>query len=217
MNGTRFQFTNSGAVSVTDITDGQDGQVIFLLGDGQTTLVDNTRLELGANLLLATDKIHPLMYMSGKWYPLSASVPSAGAGISVSGTTVTNKYVGKRVQFLTSQQTHTQAGGGVYETFAANIRTISDLTSLGQFRISAYSAGSIAGDVRLAYSTDGSSWTTITSVTLSITTTPGFFSTAFAALDNGAQIATCYLRLMVSQSSGGDTLDLSSCSVEFKP
>lgn len=217
LNGTRFQFTNSGAVSVTDITDGQDGQLVLLLGDGQTTLVDNTRLELGANLLLAVDKIYPLMYMTSKWHTLSASTPTAGNGISVSGSTITNKYVGKRVQFLTSQQTHTQSGGGVYEAFAANIQTISDLTNLGQFRLSGYSAGSIAANVRLSYSTDGSSWTTLTTVTLAITTTPGFFTTSFGALAGGAQIATCYLRLMVEQSSGADTLDLSSCSAEFKP
>lgn len=70
LNGTRFQFTNSGSVSVTDLTDAQDGQLVALLGDGNTTLIDNARLALGSNQLLEIDKIILLIYQSGAWYPI---------------------------------------------------------------------------------------------------------------------------------------------------
>ena len=205
LNGTRFQVVNGTPLNMTDITNGQDGQMIAILGDGNTTLVNNSRLVLGGDLLLEEDKIHILVYLTDAWYSLSQ--PEA----------YVNPYVGKLVRMISGEVTHTQVGGGVSEDFNVKIRALADLTGMTQFRLSGYSAGIIGGDVNLSWSTNGSSWNTDASPTLSITSTPGFFTTSFGTLDVGARIATCYLRLVALQSTGGDTLNLSSCTIEFKP
>lgn len=69
LNVTRFQFTNTVPTSVTNFTEGQDGQLIALLGDGNTTLVNNSTLVLGGNILLTANKFTLLLHLGGAWYP----------------------------------------------------------------------------------------------------------------------------------------------------
>lgn len=61
---------NAGPVNITNFMNGQDGQHLYLLGDGQTTLVHGTKIfnNTGANKLLAANKVYHYVKRSGSWY-----------------------------------------------------------------------------------------------------------------------------------------------------
>ena len=63
---------NTGAVTVTNFTEGQDGQRLHIVGDGQTTLKHGTKMFMqgGADLLLATNKAYMLLRINGFWYQI---------------------------------------------------------------------------------------------------------------------------------------------------
>lgn len=63
---------NTGAVAITDFVEGQEGQDLFILGDGQTTLTHGTKIFLtgAANLLLAADTVVHLKRLNNKWYQI---------------------------------------------------------------------------------------------------------------------------------------------------
>lgn len=66
---------NTAPVTVTNFLNGQDGQHLYILGDGNTTLQHGTKIFLrsGANLLLDSAKLYHLQYRSGKWYQVVVS------------------------------------------------------------------------------------------------------------------------------------------------
>ena len=63
-----WQTQNTGAVLITNFLDGQDGQSLYLLGDGFTSL-DYTTMDVGiANLLLTNGLIYHLVRMNDRWH-----------------------------------------------------------------------------------------------------------------------------------------------------
>lgn len=68
-NVEKWQAVNTGAVSITDFKDGQEGQTLFILGDGQTTLVNGTSIKTNtsANLLLAVNLVYILVRFNNIW------------------------------------------------------------------------------------------------------------------------------------------------------
>lgn len=64
---------NVGAVTVTNFLRGQDGQHLYIRGDGQTTLQHGTSIftNTGANKLLANNLIYHLVRRAGKWYEVA--------------------------------------------------------------------------------------------------------------------------------------------------
>ena len=56
----KVKFINTAPVTVTEFTNIQDGQTLFILGDGQTTLANNTKIvtNTGANKLLVNGLVH---------------------------------------------------------------------------------------------------------------------------------------------------------------
>lgn len=71
-NVEHWRANNSGAVTVTNLVDGQEGQSLYILGDGFTTLQNGTTMFMqgAADLLLATDTVYHLVMMNGKWYQI---------------------------------------------------------------------------------------------------------------------------------------------------
>lgn len=62
---------NSAPTNVTDLLDAQNGQIIKILGDGQSTFVHNTSVlctNTGANKLLAVNIIYTFTSIGGVWY-----------------------------------------------------------------------------------------------------------------------------------------------------
>ncbi len=216
----RIQFVNTVATNVTDLTKAQDGQFVLLLGDGFTTLKNNSRLVLGADQLLAANKVYSLLYLAGAWYPAGGGA-LAGAGISVSGSTISNLYVGKHIT-LFSGGPITHATSGTYDWFPSNVNTyvsVQDLTGMTQFRLLYSVKSSLAGTgiiAKPAYSGDGSSWTDFTAMSTSTpsTSAPSFFSSAWTSLPVGAQIATSWIGIKFKADSN---MDIYSISAEFKP
>ena len=57
-------------VTVTDFDNGAEGQVLFILGDGDTTISHNANIKTntGANKLLAADRLYIFVHIDGIWY-----------------------------------------------------------------------------------------------------------------------------------------------------
>jgi hypothetical protein len=75
LNLLRIKFNNSVPITVTDLLDGQNGQQITILGDGKTTLQDNTRINTitGNDYLLATNTTYLFTFYDGVWVQLSGT------------------------------------------------------------------------------------------------------------------------------------------------
>jgi len=60
---------NTAPITVTDFSDGQPGQHLYILGDGQTTLQNGAKISMfgGANLLLASGKLYHLVRLNNVW------------------------------------------------------------------------------------------------------------------------------------------------------
>ena len=61
---------NTGAVTITNFMKGAVGQRIKILGDGFTTIANNTviKTNTGANKLLAVNKVYRFTYINNIWY-----------------------------------------------------------------------------------------------------------------------------------------------------
>lgn len=69
-NVERWICQNSAPITVTNFLDGQEGQEIVLLGDGQTTVANNANIvtTTGGNLLLSANVVYEFIKMNGVWY-----------------------------------------------------------------------------------------------------------------------------------------------------
>lgn len=73
---------NTGAVTVTDFLDGAEGQHLYILGDGHTTVADNTKIftNTGANKLLAADLFYHFIRFNGVWVEIEDLNSGGGGG-----------------------------------------------------------------------------------------------------------------------------------------
>lgn len=98
LNIERLVFQNSGATTVTNFADGQEGQLIHVVGDGQTTLDNGTYIATrsGSDILLSSGTVYSFMFVNGVWReqggapvpnlsPLSTAL-SADVAMTVSST-----------------------------------------------------------------------------------------------------------------------------------
>lgn len=69
LNNTRLKAINSGAISITNFLDGQEGQEIKILGDGNTTVVHGSfiKTNTAVNKLLAANKVYTFSLWSAVW------------------------------------------------------------------------------------------------------------------------------------------------------
>ena len=69
LNIERVRFANTAPTTVTDFLDGQEGQEIVLLGDGQTTIDHGTQIKnsTGIDRLLSADKIYYYVRFNNVW------------------------------------------------------------------------------------------------------------------------------------------------------
>ena len=70
-DGNCFTVSNTGATTITNFTNGLNGQVIYLnTTTGNTTLKNNSTIKTttGADKVLATDSLYKLLYNGTKWY-----------------------------------------------------------------------------------------------------------------------------------------------------
>jgi hypothetical protein len=69
-NLTIFKGSNTGPVTVTQFMNGQEGQVISILGDGNMTIANGALIKTnnGINKLLLINKIYRFTRISNVWY-----------------------------------------------------------------------------------------------------------------------------------------------------
>lgn len=63
----------NGAVSVTNFLDGIPGQPLYILGNGNLTLVHGTKIKTstGANKVLAANRLYLLVLIDNVWYEVA--------------------------------------------------------------------------------------------------------------------------------------------------
>jgi hypothetical protein len=91
LNITRIRFTNTGPIMVTNFDNGQEGQYIIVVGDGQTTVQNSPNIftTSGANLLLANGRVYAFVRTLGVWREQGgAPVPNLSPLSSVLATPV---------------------------------------------------------------------------------------------------------------------------------
>ena len=68
-----YWLSHASAITVTDFLKGQEGQHLFILGNGNTTLTHGTNIftSTGANKVLAANKMYHLVYHLAKWYEVT--------------------------------------------------------------------------------------------------------------------------------------------------
>lgn len=210
LNTTRIKLQNTGTVTVTSLLQGQQGQNVLILGDGFTSFAvsGNITTTTGATKLLAASTIYSFTYIGTKWVE-----QNAGAS---------NPIAGKHVTIFGGGDAHTQTSAGNYEQYRVAFNTVCDATSMTQYRFMARAQAFTSGSstqfsIRLAYSTNGSSWTTITATTLTFTAFPSFQVSSFVALPSGAQIATVYFRVEINCPATSDVATISHAAIELKP
>lgn len=70
LNCERWQCQNDAPTTIVEFIDGSDGQELLLLGDGQTTIANNTKIKTntGSSKLLIADKVYSFALFNGVWY-----------------------------------------------------------------------------------------------------------------------------------------------------
>ena len=73
---------NTAPVTVTDFTEGADGQRLYVLGDGQTTVQDGAKIKTntGANKLLDLDIVFLFFHINAVWYEGGGAGGGGGPG-----------------------------------------------------------------------------------------------------------------------------------------
>jgi hypothetical protein len=222
LNTERIALTNTGAVTVTDFTEGQDGQELVLLGDGFTTVTHGTNIftNTAASKLLAANAVYHFVQFNGNWYETAGSgtTLTAGAGISVSGSTITNRYVGKSVCLYAAEVVITTTG--TTSPFPNNSRkcvAVVDTTNMGQYRISITGSSAGGGGIispAISYSTNGSSWTDDSLLAgMEFNSTPECIVSAWDTLP--ATNATHYVTVVYQCSV--ENVTVYTVHLEFKP
>jgi hypothetical protein len=218
LNQTRFTFDNSSPTLIESITHGQEGQMIILQGDGNTTLEDNAKIVCGTNTLLQPDTLYFLVQFNNKWilYGSVGTSYSAGDGINIVSNTINNLYTGKVVSQSLANLTHTAVFNFTDEIIhSGNYSLILDLTNMTKYRIHLYNKlSSYPFDFKLAYSTNDSSWSfdsnSISPISNSKETSSWF------TLPIPARIADCYISIGISGPIS-ETVEVGNFSLEFKP
>lgn len=70
----QYFLSHASATTVTNFLNGQDGQHLYILGNGNTTLTHGTNIftTTGANKVLAANLMYHLVCHDSKWYEIGA-------------------------------------------------------------------------------------------------------------------------------------------------
>lgn len=85
LNVERWKFVNTAPFLVTDFKKGQEGQRLYILGDGQTTLQHGVNILMvsGTNTLLINGRVYYFIRLLGKWREIAGT--GGGGGGPVTG------------------------------------------------------------------------------------------------------------------------------------
>lgn len=222
LNTEKVKFANTSSVTVTNFTDGQNGQTIKLFGDGFTTIANNANIKTssGANTLLDANKVYTFTYIAPNWIQDSTGLTyTAGAGIGISGSAISNLYVGKLIPLIVTSFSFVTSTGSFIISNTLHPRT--DTTGMVNVRISYFVAsttGTGSWDPYISYSTNGGgTWTNVTFTGASISAAGGnVFRSVTTTLPVAARNAATWFRAGYTGASGL-TVDLNSIFIELTP
>jgi hypothetical protein len=223
LNTQRVKLQNTGSVTVAAITDGQEGQEVSFLGDGFTTIANNSTIatSTGANKLLVANTIYKFTYIGAKWVESSSgSSYTAGAGLALTGTSFSNVYVGKVIPFVSTLRTLTGSAGTF--RFSNSLYPRTDTTGMTSIRLSYFSGvstGTGTWTPSIYYSTNaGGTWTQITFSGIDILDGNGnLYRSAASTLPAGARNAATWFYAAYTETNAAHSVDISSLSVELTP
>lgn len=224
LNTQRVKLQNISPVTVTSITNGQEGQEVSFLGDGFTTIANNSTIatSTGANKLLAANTIYKFTHISAKWVESSSgSSYTAGAGLALTGTAFSNVYVGKLIPLIVTLVTASSGGAVSDVAYSASVTPRTDTTGMNNIRISFFSpssSGSGTFTPLVGYSTNGgSTWTNITFTGATVSPVTGnVYVSAVVSLPAGAKNAATWFRPRYS-ASAALSVDINSMFIELTP
>lgn len=209
LNNTKIVLSASSPITITNFRDGQEGQTIFVVGDGNSTVQHGTNIftNSGANKLLVSGSVYIFTLVNGEWREV------AGVVASVTPPQTINIPVG---------ELHTSSSAGSYQEYPNTqvwYRAIADLEGFTEFRVLFTTRNVVAPSgmtIRIQYSLNNSTWNTFwtSSSFLSDSTVLG----TYAVIPAGALGPTVYFRVQVSApNSGSDTVRITSLQVQVRP
>lgn len=206
LNRERIKFQNTGAVTVTNFLDGQEGQEITIKGDGFTTITHGSLIKTstGANKLLSATKVYRFVRFGGVWIEQDATA-SAPTNI-------------RTASFYAAQVTHTVSGTSDWFPNNVNKYPIAgNFTAVTGYRIVTVAEGN-GGNYTITptmhYSSDGLAWTADTSLASASYTNavPTIKISASSTFPAGAQLNPSYLAVKIAVSG---TVIIYSISIEL--
>lgn len=208
LNQTKLKLTNTAPTTITNFLEGQEGQTIFVVGDGQSTVTHGTNIftNSAASKLLLDGSVYILTLIDGEWREVAGVIatPSIAEGLTV----------------VSTGPVHTFGAATAEENYPNYLHYVAyDTTGVTQYRRHLRYINATAGglkSVRLWYSLNASTWTAL-GATLSSTGTTASNLSAYATLPAGAINSTVYFRVTVETNNlAGDVITVSDATLNFK-
>lgn len=180
LNVSSIKLENGSATTITNFTDGADGQLLTVVGDGNSTLTHGTNIftSTGANKLLVADGVYQFLKVGGVWRELAQQSSSLIERLSL--------YQERSIILDSTGNTYAIPGS----TILLDLREFSNVRASLNHRNNANYC-----EWYLQYATSfAGSYTTIATIPQNSGLSAEALFTATAALPAGAQIQNCYLR-----------------------
>lgn len=180
--------SNTSPTNVTNFTGGSEGQTLYVIGDGQSILVDGTNIAMsgGASKLAESGSVYQFIYYNSQWVEIGAS-------------STVNPEFGYLGNFSFTLP------GGSSDVVVPLSAQVFDLRNYSNVRLSLnYSISSPVAQtpiIRLKYATSFTgSYTTLANVNMNLNLSAGEYclTGSSAVIPSGAQIQDCFLRLYVA-------------------
>lgn len=216
LNVTRVKLGATSPGSLTDFTNGADGQTIYVVGDGNTTITHGTKIvtNTGANKLLANNSLYIFIRVGTVWIELaSPATLVAGAGLSLTGNTLANRYIGKQVPLLANTLALTSSTGFVPFPAPALVNTL----NMNNVRVSLFSDSPSFVEFLTQYSLDGVIWNNIIPVSGMTNFGGQVYHNGTAVLPNPAKAASVWFRPAYNGMGAGTNFTVSGFHLEFTP
>jgi hypothetical protein len=200
LNTTRIKLTNTSPVTITNFREGQEGQTIYLIGDGQTSVAHNTDIKThtGSTILLEIDKVY-IFLKDGAWKelhkPSVARLPipfsfhaDGSANITLTNQATAEQFLGNSNRNITVLDLSGKADVKLVARIVTNSASVNSPRIIAKYRTT---FSTTVGD----YVNIGTS-----EVSCSMSST-GIVQTSWIPLAAGARIASCFVTIT---QIGGD-------------
>jgi hypothetical protein len=209
LNNTKIVLSSTAPVNVTNFLNGQEGQTIFVVGDGQSTIKNNATISTNGNAdkLASSGSVYCFTLVNGVWRELAA--PTAAAQLV------------QNVTIVSFGGDHTIVFTNTDEDYLNDLHYMAhDTTGVTQYRTfmqAITSTNSATTQVKIFYSTNATTWTQLGSTLSFALATKGQALSSYAAMPSGAIGTTVYFKVTVrTDFSPGVTIGVISAMLNLK-